>query len=240
MAVGCVVLAGCRALPPVPVLPFHASTVAEPRGEVTVTLVVGLVMQGLGGGGVGSALRVEHQTTDRTALGGELAIGWLEADEDRFWLVAVRGYGRFMPPTHDWVAATYGVGASVLTSGMVSAQVHGGGAVAYPNDYVVPYLSLGAAVSVPLRDGEPFGHRRGRVAWRAHREDRLAGAVPWDFAPAVGTPRPPKPEIYVVGSVGAAVPLGDTGNALSLDLGAARTLLDDAVFLGLSLADTQR
>lgn len=52
-------------------------------------------------------------------------------------------------------------------------------------------------------------------------------------------PTAPRSEFYVYGSIGTVVPLGDTGNALSLDLGIAQSLRDGAPFLGLSLADTQ-
>ena len=237
-----IVLVGCRALPPAPTLPFHASTAAEPVDEVTVSLVVGIVMQPLGGAGLGSAIRVERQQTDRTALGGELAIGWVDADETKFWMIAVRGYGQGTLRTHDWAAVTYGAGFAILTTGMVSLQLHGGGAIAYPNGTVVPYLSAGVAASFPIIDGRAFGHLRGyrpRGAWRVPRERRLAGAVPFDFSPEPREERSPQSELYVYGSIGTAVPLGDTGNALSLDFGVAESLRDGAPFFGLTLADTQ-
>lgn len=235
-------LAGCRALPPAPVVPFHASTAAEPIDEVTFSIVVGLVMQPLGGAGLGLAVRVERQETARTALGGELTGGYVDADDTRFWMFAIRGYGQTTPHTHDWVAATYGAGISVLTTGMVSVQLHGGGAIAYPNDHVVPYLSTGVAASLPIIDGRAFGHLRGysgRGAWRVPREQRLAGAVPFDWTPSSTDPVPLKSELYIYGSIGTAVPLADTGNVLSLDFGAAESLRDGTPFFGLSLADTQ-
>jgi hypothetical protein len=239
---GIAVSAACRALPPAPVVPFHASTAAEAPDEVTVSVVVGLVMQPLGGAGFGLAFRLEQQRTDRTALGGELTAGWVEADDDTFWMFAFRGYGQSTPRTHDWVALTYGAGFSVLTTGMVSLQLHGGGAVAYPNEYVVPYLSTGVAASLPIIDGAPFGHLTGehrRGAWRADPARRVAGAVPFDWESRNLEPVPLKSEFYVYGSIGTAVPLGDTGNALSLDFGVAESLRDGAPFFGLSLADTQ-
>lgn len=242
-AVGIALCAACRALPPAPVVPLHASTAPEAVDEVTVSLIIGIVMQPLGGAGLGSAIRVERQQTDRTALGGELAIGWADADDTRFWMIALRGYGQGTPRTHDWVAVTYGAGLSVLTTGMVSLQLHGGGAVAYPNDHVVPYLSTGVAASFPLVNGRAFGHLRGytgRGAWRAPREQRIAGAVPFDFSPEPREERDPRTELYIYGSIGTAVPLGDTGNALSLDFGVAESLRDGAPFFALSLADTQQ
>ena len=237
-------LTACRALPPAPVVPFHASTAQEPVDEVTVSLIIGLVMQPLGGAGLGSAIRVEQQVTDRTALGGELALGWVEADDEKLWLVAVRGYGQTTPRTHDWVAATYSAGLSVLTTGMLSVQLSGGGALAYPNEYVIPYLSLGGAVSLPIIDGRAFGHLTGVPrpgALRAPRHDaRVAGAVPIDFTPPIlGRARQLRSEVYVYASLGTAVPLGDTGNALSFDFGVAESIRDGAPFFGLSLADTQ-
>jgi hypothetical protein len=223
-------------------VPFHASTAAEAKGEVTATLVIGIVMQGLGGAGLGSAIRVEQQQTERTALGGELAIGWIDADGDK-WLFALRGYGQSTPRTHDWSALTYGAGLSVLTTGMVSLQLHGGGAIAHPNDYVVPYLSMGVAASFPIIDGRPFGHLEedpDTSATRDRQAREAKGGVPY------GPWRPPQPdkpelvsELYVYATIGAGVPLGDTGNALSLDFGLAKPLRDDTAYVGLTLADTQ-
>jgi hypothetical protein len=237
-------LVGCRALPPAPVVPFHASTAPEAIDEVTVSLVIGIVMQGLGGAGLGSAIRVEQQVTDRTALGGELALGWIDADGDKMWMFALRGYGQSTPRAHDWVALTYSAGFSVLTTGMVSLQFSGGGALAHPNDYVVPYVSLGAAAAFPILDGRAFGHLQEEPGVQAIRERHAReakGGVPYgSWVP----PQPPEPrlksEFYIYGSLGTVVPLGDTGNALSLDLGAAHALRDgNGTFIGLTLADTQ-
>ena len=205
-------------------------------------LVVGIVIQPLGGGGVGAALRVERQQTERTSLGLEITGGYVEADDEKLYLFAVRGFGQGTPRTHDWVALTYGAGLSVLTTGMVSVQLHGGGAVAYPNQYTVPYLSTGLAGSFPILDGRAFGHLTGhppRGAWRVRPERRLAGAVPFDFTPEPTAPTKLKTEFYLYGSLGVDVPLGDTDNAVSLDLGVAGSLRDGAPFFGLSLADTQ-
>jgi hypothetical protein len=225
-------------------VPFHASTAADAKGEVTVSLILGVAMQGLGGVGLGSAIRVEQQATERTALGGELSIGWLEADDKRFWLFALRGYGKSTPYARDWTALTYGAGASVLTSGMVSLQLHGGGALSHTNESVVPYLSAGLAASLPIVDGARFGHLEEDPDAQSIRERHAreaTGTVPY------GPWRPPQPEriylkseIYVYGSIGTVVPLGDTGNALSLDFGVAKPLREESAFVGLSLADSQR
>jgi hypothetical protein len=221
---------------------FHGTTAADPVDEVTISVVVGIVMQPLGGAGVGAAVRVERQQTERTSLGLEITGGYLEADDEKLYLFTVRGYGKGTPRTHDWVAVTYGAGFSVLTTGMIALQLHGGGAIAYPNQYAVPYLSTGIAASLPILDGRPFGHLSDRPqhgAWRANRRDRVAGAIPFNFTPTSGTPQKLKSEVYWYGSLGLVVPLGDTENALSLDFGAAEALRDGAPFFGLSLADTQ-
>lgn len=232
----------CRALPPAPMVPFHASTAADPIDEVTLTFVVGAVMQGLGGLGIGGAVRLERQETERTAVGAELAIGKLDADGTKLWLFALRGYGQSTPRTRDWAALTYGAGVSVLTSGMVSVQLHGGGAIAHTNDYVVPYLSLGVAASLPIVDGAPFGHLEEDPGVRATRERQAReakGGVPYGpWAPPQPDPVHLRSELYVYGSIGAVVPLGDTGNALSLDVGVAKPIREESAFVGLSLADT--
>ncbi|MFN0252247.1 MAG: hypothetical protein ACKV2T_35560 [Kofleriaceae bacterium] len=243
IVVGAITLFACRALPPAPMVPFHASTAAEAVDEVTLSLVVGVAMQGLGGVGLGGAIRVERQDTERTALGAELGIGWIDADGTKLWLFALRGYGKSTPRAHDWVALTYGAGVSVLTSGMVSLQLHAGGAIAHPNDYVVPYLSAGLAASLPIIDGAPFGHLDEGPDVRATRERHAReakGDVPYGpWAPKQPDPVHLRSELYVYGSIGTVVPLGDTGNALSLDFGVAKPLRDDTAFAGLSLADTQ-
>jgi hypothetical protein len=101
------------------------------------------------------------------------------------WL-ALRGYGR--TTVRDWLAATYGGGISILTTGMVTVTAHAGTAVSYPNDHFVPYLAIGFALAVPLAEGKSFGdmdkeryppaavrHRlRARGAPRLHRAARRA------------------------------------------------------------------
>jgi hypothetical protein len=218
-----VVLAGCRALPPPPVVAFHGETAAAPRGSTTAMIVVGVAGQILGGDGYGLALRVEHQETARTALGIELTGGRGqeggsvrvrgEAREapPRHWLVAVRGYGRGTPRDERFVALTYGAGLSVMDMGLVTLTAHGGGAFGYANEHASPYLGLGAAVALPLRRGRPWGS-----------SEQTAG-----------------PELYLYFDLGAAIALGDT-NRLSLDLGMLGALDSGEVLIGLSLADGQR
>lgn len=230
-------------MPPMPVIPFHATTAADPKGETTVSVVFGVATQALGGGGFGLALRMEHQQTDRTSLGVEVTGGKFEADDENLWLFAVRGYGKGTPREHDWTAVTYGAGLSVLTTGMLSLQIHGGGAIAYPNDVLVPYLTTGLAASVPLIYGRPFGHLRDaeRHGWaRKRRGPLLAGAIPFAVKDASeGPPKPLRSEIYFYGGLGFGLSVGDSGNIVSLDFSLAAALREDAGYVALSLGDTQ-
>jgi hypothetical protein len=218
-----VVLAGCRALPPPPVVAFHGETAAAPRGSTTAMIVIGVAGQILGGDGYGLALRVEHQETTRTALGIELTGGrglegqrvGMRGEErgprPRHWLVAVRGYGRGTPRDERFVALTYGAGVSVMDMGLVTLTAHGGGALGYANEHASPFLGFGAAAALPLRRGRPWG-----------TGEKTA-----------------EPELYLYVDLGAAIALGDT-NRLSLDLGVIGALGAGEVLVGLSLADGQR
>ncbi len=227
---------------PPPVIALHSGTAADPKGETTVTVVLGAVSQVLGGTGFGLALRVEHQQTDRTALGIEVAGGRGDADgraeseSVTLATVAVRAYGRFTPRSHDWSALTYGAGATVLTTGMVSITGQAGAAVSYPNEYLVPYLHVGLAGALPVRAGEPFGDMNDDSAASEANTGIFARGLEHMEAPS-GRPRGVRPNLYLFGDVGLLVQLGDTGHQLSLDLGAVNGLLENGGLVGLSLAD---
>jgi hypothetical protein len=162
-AIAAVVASGCIAVPPPPLVAMHTDTAADPKGETTVMVVAGVVMQGLGGAGVGFALRIEHQQLARTAVGLELSGGYadtekrMKAPHQEFYAFALRGYGRSQLGAHDWTCATYGLGVAVLTTGMVAVNGHAGLAVSYPNDNVTPLLHVGISHAQPLRGGSDFG-----------------------------------------------------------------------------------
>lgn len=230
---------------------MHADTAAAPRGATTAMLVVGLYSQILGGDGVGVAVRVEHQETARTAVGLELGGGRGEASLGssasvdrgpvRHWLIAARTYGRFTPREHDFVALTYGGGLSVMDTGLVALTLHGGGAISYPNRYLVPVAAAGLAASIPLRAGGPLG---GEDPAPAAPPLGMAGLRPHAHGPS-GPPAPasnkiPKADLFPYVDAGLVIPIGDTGNRLSLDLGLAAALQSDTVLISLSAADAHR
>ncbi len=191
-------------------------------------VVVGVTGQLLGGDGWGMAVRAERQTRDDLAVGLELTGGRGQednhlngSDRSRHWLVAVRNYGRFASPAHNWIAATGGLSLSVMDTGLVSLAPHLGGAVSYPNQAFVPTLQLSAAVAVPLRRGQPFG------------EQRSADGANFGKRPSLTT--------YWLADVEFLVPVAETNNALSLNLGAAAGYGDEeGFFVGVSAADQQR
>lgn len=160
-----VLLVACKPITPPPMIAMHADTSAAPRESTTVMLILGTAGTILGGGGWGFALRGEHQITNRTATGLELTAGLgdeartdkLHPEETKHKLFAVRGYGRFTPRTHEWIAATYSVGLSVIDTGLVAVTAHGGAAVSYVNDSASPVLHAGFAASLIARDGDSFG-----------------------------------------------------------------------------------
>ncbi|HEU0032854.1 MAG TPA: hypothetical protein VFQ53_19615 [Kofleriaceae bacterium] len=227
-----VAVVGCKAIPPPPVLPQHFDTSRPERETVTATVVVGFAGQVLGGDGLGVALRVERQQTDRTTLGIELAggrAGHLTGDDEyhrRHLLVAVRGYGRFVPDrTEEALALTYGAGLSLQTTGLVTAGFHAGLAFSWVNDRVEPLGGIGLALAVPVRRGAPYGEY-----------DILENGT------ATGVPqsRLPRTELFPYGSVGALVPVGATGNRLSVDAGFAIAVREDIGLMSLSFGDAQR
>ena len=238
-------LAACRALPPPPALPPHAGTEPEREGATTALVVVGIAGQILGGGGWGTALRIEHQTTERTTLGIELTGGRgtekLVDDsrhEFRQWLLGARVYGRSLVTRSDHdLAGTYGLGLSLMGSGTVTASIHGGVMFSYPNGSFVPVGALGVALAVPLRRGfaygdAPFDVNFGEVAPPRHDADpfKLPGS----------TLHRPRTELFVALDLGFLVPLGATGNRLSGDVGLAYATQDNNLVVSLSAADAQR
>jgi hypothetical protein len=228
----CVTFAlGCKTMPPPPLVPMHADTTAAPRGSTTAMVVFGLYAQVFGGEGMGMAIRVEHQETDRTALGLELGAGTgrptgLPADEEpvRHWLLAVRGYGKLTPREHDFVAVTYGGGLSVMDTGLLALTLHGGGAISFPNDYLVPVAAAGLAASIPILRGRHLGDQE--VPGSSYPTEHRDASPESDLIPYVGA--------------GIVVPLGDTGHRFSADLSLGYAIRSDIPLFNLSAADAQR
>lgn len=209
-------LAGCSPVSPPPLVPMHAGTAPHAPDDTTVTLVVGVTGELLGGEGWGAALRVERQVDDGIALGAQLGGGrGHEGDEKpdpRHWLVELRGYGRLQSTAHDWVAGLGSIGVTAMDTGLVASTLAVGASVSYPNEHAVPALGVFAAVSKPWRRGAGFGH--------AH--DKYVRTTYWLGA-----------------SAGVLVPVGDSGNAPSLDLGLAAAFGgDDSSQISASIADS--
>lgn len=207
-------------------------------------IVVGTAGQVLGGDGWGVAVRVEYQETARTTVGVELTggRGSQGAYEDdrlfRHYLIAARGYGRFAQI--DGVALTYGTGLSWMRTGMITGSVQASFAASYPNDYLVPLGQLGIALALPLRKGRVF---KGESRTINFGEPEPMVAKPPELFP--GTPPRPKAqqpswEIFIAADLGLIVPIGDTGNRLSLDVGFASAQRAHEGLYSLSLADSQR
>jgi hypothetical protein len=208
LAAASLLAAGCHAVSPPPIMPMHGGTAPHADGATTVTLVFGVAGELFGGDGVGFALRGERQLDDGTAVGVQLTGGKGQEGEGfrlkddrpsrsvplRHWLAEVRGYGRLTSADRDWVSATGSVGLTAMDTGLLAATLGVGGAVSYPNDYLVPALGVFGAVSQPLRRGDPMGPDGDK---HMHRT--------WWFA----------------FSGGLVVPIGDTGNAVSVEAGAA-------------------
>ena len=226
-------LGACKVSPPPPVVPFHTTTEADAKGDTSVLLVVGGVMQGLGGVGLGAALRVQHQQTDRTALGIEMAAGHGDGDNTTLSMVAFRGYGRTTIPGQEWLALTYGAGFSLLSTGMVSVTAHAGAAISYPNDHFVPYLAISGAIAVPLAQGDDFGDMARDINEPDSRN--VVAAPPADYT--YGGKRGVRTTGYLAFDPGFVVPVGDTGHDLSADIGLAWGTRRGTGFWSASFAD---
>ena len=214
-----VAAAACHPLPPPPMVALHDDTAAPRVGTTSGLLVIGMAGD-LGGGGWGTALRVEQQVSRTTAIGGEVAIGrgddGVGHDLD---LLAVRGYGQSTPIGRPWVAAVYGAGVTWLSSGLFTVGGFAGGAVSVPDGYVAPYLQLGVAPVLVVRRGGAYGQR----------------CMACDQPPVA-----PRSDVYGVADVGLVGRIGNRGNRLSVDLGAAVTARGRETLMGLSVADGQR
>ncbi len=223
-SVALLALAGCsRTLPP-PMMAFHGDTSAEPRGATSAMLVVGLAGPSFYDA-YGLAIRIEHQDTTRRTVGVELSGG----SDNVEWMLSVRGYVRHTPRSHDWVAATYGIGVSYLSPGLVTGSIHAGAAVSYVNDSAQPFLASGLALAVPLRQATRDWHPPFPCLDQIDPLKRILDA---EDSPAGCTEEAREipvfdTELFFVLDGGLAVPVGDTGNQLSLDIGVARGLLGD-------------
>ncbi|HEY5922728.1 MAG TPA: hypothetical protein VIV11_13705 [Kofleriaceae bacterium] len=226
-----IVLGACTALPPPPLVPFHATTEPDERGVTSAMLIVG------GAGtpldfGLGAAVRIEHQATDRTAVGFDLVFGrTLDPSElDPKTLVGVRGFARTNPTARDWFTVTYGVGLSYLDSGNLTASVHAGGVVAATNETFVPYATLGVAPVFVLKEG------------RAYARNDVGACIACSAKDEETRPPPeaPRSELFLYGGIGFVAFVGGD-NRLSLDLGLAMAMRKyDASVMSVSIADAQR
>ncbi len=218
-----VTMAACRPVPPPPLVPLLAGTEPERRDAVAAMLILGVVHAGdslfSGAGGLGLAVRVEHQRTDHTAIGLQLGGGRGEEGGSgehpppRRTLIAFEAFGR--SNLADWTAVTYGAGLSWFSTGLVSLGAHAGLAVSLPNDIAVPYAQLGVAGVVPIVPGDPFGRvdnpGGGPCLGCMHRGNA---------APLTTTGPRPAAELFGLASIGVVVGVTDR-NARSLDLGLA-------------------
>ena len=219
-----VVLAGCYNLPPPPILPPHIDAAPSAVGTSTGMIIFGGATD-LGGFAAGVALRFEHQQTDNTTLGVELSGAEVSrgdpggkgggASELTHTLFGIRGYGRYA--VDNYFATSAGLGFSVLGTGLVTGAVDTGLLVSRPSDTFIPLYALDLAFALPLHN-VPF-----------LAEDRS------DYVNV-----PAKPSLLLGMDFGAIVPLGNTGNRLSLDFGWVFGLPITDAIIHTSFADTER
>jgi hypothetical protein len=227
------------------VLAPHAPTEPDDRGAITAMLVVGTVSQFLwGGDGWGIALRVERQQTSRTTIGGELTGGrgsegeYEDGTLFRQSLLGIRAYGRTSPSKTDEVAFSYGVGLSWMKTGLVTSTLQTSFIASAPNEHLVPLAALSFALAVPLRYGRAFGDKPPKESY-GFRLPELGRPAVWPPPPEPSRHSVPHVDVYLGLDLGLLVPIGDTGNRLSVDLGAAKPLLSRSLVLSASAGESQ-
>ena len=237
-------LAACHPLPPPPVFAPHAPTQPDEQGAVTAMVVVGAVTEMMGGDGWGIALRVERQQTDRTTIGGELTGGrgsegqYADGTTFRQSLIGVRAYGRTSPSKTDEVAFSYGAGVSWMRTGLVTGSLHTSFIASRPSDRVVPLAAVSFALAVPLVHGRAYGDKPMKMMFGEPEPAIWRQRDPKDpFALDPSPYQVPKLDFYIGLDLGFIVALGDTGNALSLDIGGAVPVRAHKLLLSASAAD---
>jgi hypothetical protein len=243
------VLAACHPLPPPPVFAPHAGTQPEEQGAVTAMVVVGAVTEMMGGDGWGIALRIERQQTDRTTIGGEITGGrgsdgeYEDGTTFKQALIGVRAFGRTSPREVDELAMSYGAGLSWMRTGLVTATLSTSFIASRPSETVVPLAALSFALAIPLRHGRAYGDRPLQLNFGEPMPVVTPDPIIRDGKLVLPNEPPrhhvPKLDFYIGLDVGFIVSLGDTGNALSLDLGGAVPVRAGKLLLSASAADTQ-
>lgn len=150
-------LVACVAVAPPPIATAHGLPIPDEKGATTVTVVVAT---GLEFRRPGLDIRVNRQVRDDLKLGASLGGGWNLRKND--WIqgiIATRLIGMYNPKGTSNVGMPFGVGLGAATNGMVYATVDTGVIANTPGDsgaYGYPVFAL----SVPLRKGKPWVHRR--------------------------------------------------------------------------------
>jgi hypothetical protein len=176
----------CSPIAPPPILPRHATTAPLPEKTAMVTWIVGYFTQGIGGSGFGTEVRLSYQATDELLVG--LGLGGGSGSESGpsgggggrgHWLLAARAFATFGPGP-DWVAMTGGVGVTGLDTGHVAFTLDGGAAVSRAGGDFHPHAGVFAALSLPMRLGEPFGGAEEAPTRFVHLGGSFGGV--WDAA----------------------------------------------------------
>jgi hypothetical protein len=179
---------GCSVVAPPPLMPQLAGTAPNTPGEMRILLVMGVGAGVWLDGGVGGELRIESQVNEWATVGGGVA-GALNLDREgdaraketpgrsshpRF-LYAARTWGRFNPGTLDWIAITSGAGFVGTDLGTVALTFDASPRFGHPFRVgrgpggepfrLTPYGGPAAAVSIPVRQGQPIQKQRISLGW---------------------------------------------------------------------------
>ncbi len=169
-------LMGCSVVSPPPLMPELAGTAPNTPGDMRILFVVGIGAGLWVDSAFGGELRVESQVNEWATVGGGLGGGLNledrgdESKPDRHnhprWLYGARTWGRFNPGELDWLAITAGAGLSGTDRGLVALTIDSSTLFGHPFNLegapgaepwrLTPYGGPAAALSIPLRQGEPI------------------------------------------------------------------------------------
>jgi hypothetical protein len=164
-------MTGCTALAPPPMVARHASPAPMPDGTLSLSLVLGFAMSGFFEFGIGAEVRAAMQVSSDVEAGVGLGFGTADIGVDpqdaslgdriparTVRMLSLRAYTTITPLDTERVAFTTGLGVNALSIGLVSLTLDLTSTVGYTNDALVPYGTVGLAVSIPVREGLEFGH----------------------------------------------------------------------------------
>ena len=130
-----------------------------------------------------------------------------------------------------------------MRTGLITGTLQTGFIASRPSDRAIPLAAVSFALAIPLRSGRAYGDRPLNMNFGEPMPYARPDPILRDGKLVLSTEPPrhhvPVLDFYIGLDLGLIVPLGDTGNALSLDLGGAVPVRAHKLLLSASAADSQ-